>query len=359
MSAPFLEPADLVAMPLGVSWSTMGQAGSTKPSDPVNVAALLVVCEFATSEVNRECNQSLPCQYVSEDWYMPDHRASILSNGNGRLLCSYNPIVSVPFGAFTAAQVAYPKTWTVAQAGALWPERRPLGVYGSSAPAGFGGGNNAIQIAGGLSWGYGGGLGRGGLEWWVNYLHGWPHGQLTANCAKSAATIQVDEVCGMLGAALDILDGPNAEVVQCASVSYPTPATYSSTGNYWPGALVNDTSANTWQCTIANGPGSPSGVQAPSNASTPYWSSVIVPVGPGTLTLANPTQFAHTAPVLVTAMPRGVRQGTALYAKAWALQQGLATLSITGDGRVVTIEETIMTAQKMAAAAVRPFSRVY
>ena len=79
-----------------------------------------------------------------------------------------------------------------------------------------------------------------------------------------------------------------------------------------------------------------------------------------TLNLVAPTRYAHNAPVLVTAIPKGIRWATALYAKAWSLQNGLAAVSIPGsDGKAVTTEEAIEEAMKLAAIAVAPYCRIY
>lgn len=366
MAAPYLEVADLLQQPLGVAWTAFGGGPTTSsPPDTDNASALLVGCEWASAEVNREANQNLGCALVSQDYYVPSHRASVQPNGTVRLLADLFPVLNIALALSSVSAQPWPKNWVVIPPGAAWPERRPVGVYGTSEPSGFAAGGNGILIGGGFGGlGYwSGGLGRGGVQVFINYLHGWPHSVLVEDCTQGATSLAIDEVAGMQGAALNILDGTSAETVQVASITMPTPPAYSASGVYFPGVVVSDGAGNSWQCGVSNGPGTLSGVQAlPTTLPTvgPYWSSAVVPAGPGTINLVAPTTYAHTAPVLVTAIPKGIRWATALYAKAWSLQNGLAAVSIPGsDGHAVTTEEAIEEAMKLAAIAVAPYCRIY
>ena len=197
MGAPYLLTADLLQQPLGVAWTAFGGGPTTaSPPDNDNASALLIGCEWASAEVNREANQNLGCALVSQDYYVRSHRASVQPNGTVRLLADLFPVVNVVLALTAPTAQPWPKNWLVIPPGAAWPERRPVGVYGTSEPAGFAAGGNGILIGAGYGGigGWSGGPGRGGVEVFVNYVHGWPHSVLLSNCDASAPSLVVDEV---------------------------------------------------------------------------------------------------------------------------------------------------------------------
>src|SRR5580658_1543473 len=99
MAAPYNLGADLQRLPLGISWKSIGQPGSTAPSAEQNAAELLEICHIATGLANDELNQDVRASLVSEEIYWPSHWASPLPAGGSRFLVAFNPIVDVPFSA--------------------------------------------------------------------------------------------------------------------------------------------------------------------------------------------------------------------------------------------------------------------
>lgn len=360
MAIPYNLPADLLRLPLGISLLTLGDPRSTTPNALQNAAALTEVCQIATNLADTELSQSVRCSLVSEEFYAPGHWASVLPNGMGRVVTVFNPVVDVPFAAACPAAQAYPKSWTVFPSGAAWSERRPTGIYGVSSPSSATGGVNSILFAACYMTRW---LGRYGEQIAVCYSHGWPHADVLEPALAGSTTLDVDEICGFTGAAATISDGPNAEDVIITSVTQPTPSAYSATSSYFPGNQVTYNGV-TYQATMANGPFADSGVQAPAptsnNSQSPYWGTNLYPSGPGTLNLLTPTVNDHlVTPVLITAIPQGVRWGMALYAKAVVLERGLATVAAPGrEGKAVSTSEAIEDATVKAVAALRPFARI-
>jgi hypothetical protein len=115
-----------------------------------------------------------------------------------------------------------------------------------------------------------------------------------------------------------------------------------------------------YACLVTNGPGTVNGAITPGT-STAYWAANPEPAGPGTLELLSPIRNPHTAPVLVTTVPPQVRWAVALYAKAEALERGVATMSIpagstqSGGG----LSGAIGSARLEAAIIIRDFCRPF
>lgn len=352
--AAYLLPADLTWMPLGVSWGTVGQQGTTNPAQPANAFALDQVCRMATSHVRTEVQQELRSSFVTERLQGPGHRIGF-HGSQARFVTSFMPVAKVVAGA-VAFSANFPKSWTAIPPGAAYPEDNPMGSSGTSAPETFGGGMNAILISPQfVNWC----AGRMGLEVQMSFLHGWPHTQLVADATAGDTTVQVDDLTGWLGAEGWLLDSASSEVVTAVGVDMATPPAYSDSVTYFPGQCVVYQST-TYQCLISSGPGAPNGSQTPPSSSGPYWSTTVEPVGPGAVTLAQPLSFDHVAPVTLTALPYGIRYATALFAKAIALQRGLATLSVPATAGVSpTAEAAIESAERTAVATLNPYRRIY
>jgi len=350
---PYSLPLDIQSAPLGVSWQSIGSPGSTKPDTSQNTAALLSICLTATTEVEAECNQRLACQVITEQLVGPGHRIGIQNSGMARFITSFTPVSKVVAGLVAPVGVPHPN-YTLIPAGNAYPEEQPAAT-GLTTPYQFGGGMAAIMINPAyMGWGWG----REGTLVVMQYLNGWPNAQLTEDAAAGATTLEVSEVAGMTGADVWISDGGYMEEVSVTSATV-TPPAWSAASNYRAGQLVTYQGA-TYQGLIASGPGTPAGVQTPQTASTPWWITPAEPTGPGTLTLATPTLFAHTAPVLVTGLPYNVRWATALYAKAQALQRGLATVSVPGTGgKAAAADDAIDAARMEAVAVLAAYRRIY
>jgi hypothetical protein len=349
---PYVSAVDLTqTLPLGVSWTTMGKVAGTNPNEQQNAAALDQVCRLASAQTRGEAQQDLACRLITESQRGPSSWIGTLPSGQGRMLARFFPIWKV-VGAAVSDAAAFPKNWTIIPPGYAYPE---MTTMDGLLPSGLGGWSNAILLSPNY---FGWAFGRYGMEVQVSYLHGWPHAQLTADVEAGADTIDVDVLDGYIpGARLEVMDGAAIEQVEIQSVTPATPAAYSATLTYPTGALVT-LSATTYQCLIANGPGAPNGVQGPTSTSA-YWTTTIEPTGPGTVTLGGTLEFDHNAGTLVTALPYSVRWATGLFAKAMALQRGLATVSLPGNaGKGVSTEEAIDSAIKEAVAALGPYRRI-
>ena len=190
-----------------------------------------------------------------------------------------------------AAQVSpaatFPRQWTQVPANMTDISDPVLGVYGSSVPSGSGGagGQNIVIAPGYMGWWNG----RNGFRLACSYVNGWPHAGITANVLAGATTLTVDDVTGWTGATGVIYDGANTETVHVTSVTANTPLTLPNSGG-------------------------------------------TAPAGPGTLTLAAGTTFAHTgatpANVVVSAVPTDVLYANIMICMIQALDAGITSVSI-------------------------------
>lgn len=358
MPSPYQLPADLQAQPLGVSWSTIGAPGSTRPSPEQNLAALTNVCWTASGLAESDANQILRCTLRTERNNAPGSRCGVLESGVARFLCSQNPVLRVVNAQVAPAGVNNP-SWTQLPLGAAYPSEDPYGVYNSTAPGMADGGGASVLINQGVGWWYG----REGIRVQVQYLAGWPHTALTVSAAASATSLAVDDVTGWSGAVGWVSDGANTEIVACGLATANVAPAWVSTQNYFAGMTVSVSGSN-FLCLIGNGPSLAPGIQEPTpSSSTSYWQANPEPTGPGTLQLVSPTNFSHTAPCLITTMPPQLRWAVALYGMAQALERGIATMSIPAAGGTTEssggIEGAISQTMKEAAIAVRPFARIF
>lgn len=352
--APYQLPSDLTNQPLGVSWQTIGQAGNTKPSSDQNLAALNDICALASNQVDVELNQPARARVSTELIQGPSTRMGVLASGVVRLKTSFNPILKVVGMAVAPSAQTTPKTWTVVPIpGGAYPEEA---YRDSNARQSFGGGPGVLVMPAYLGWSYG----RYGAEAMCSITHGWPHTQLLAGTSLGNETLNVDDVTSMAGEAVTLLDGAETETNYVTSVAPNTPNAYNAAYTYQAGALVLWTDDNVYGCLISNGPGAPNGIQNPSSGATsPYWAMNPEPTGPGVLTLATPLQFVHEAPMLVTGLPRSIQWATALYAKATALQRGLATVTVPGGGGGgMSVEQAIEASIKEAVANLSAYRRI-
>ena len=189
-------------------------------------------------------------------------------------------------------------------------EQAPIGVYGSSGFGLSGAGGSAILIAPGyVSWA--GGRNNATVKLW--YLNGWPHAGLTED-TTGATTIQVDDVTGFSGASAFIYDGAATEQVSVVSVTADQSVTV-------PGGTVQ-------------------------------------PTGPGTLTLAAACQ-AHTAGVVVSALPMDIPWAACLLATAQVLQSGASAVTIQNlPGSIQNNGSAVTELRDVAHKLLTPYRRV-
>lgn len=285
-TSTILSPAELLRLPTGIQWSSLGETPGSRATPDQNAAAILDVCQVATRMAQGRCGQSLQTAVRTEWAAAPGHRCGILPDGSGRFLASMSPILRVVDARVAASwPTGSPPAfgWTVVPSGMFFPEYTQMAdEWDSAAPGSAAPGQNAIIIAGGyVSWCYG----RMGSRVQVSYLNGWPNSTVTGDVTLGALTLTVDDVSGWAGVVGEIVDGVSSEQVRVTSVTAANVSTYGAE-----------------------------------------------PIGPGTLTLEAPTLYAHTAgevgqPLILTAMPGTARWGTALYAKAVGLERGATVVT--------------------------------
>lgn len=324
MTSPYITPNELLAAPLGVTWPTIGSATSqTGPTQPANLAALATLCRQATESVDSECGQTLRGTIFQELQLAPGHRCGLLQNNDGRFMTSRSPVakvvqVLVTYGGPQQTSSSGPAVfqWTTVPTGFSYPSEQEIG-YGNL-PSVATGGMNAITISGGfISYQ----AGRLGTRVQCTYVHGWPTAALTAAVNAGATSLPVDDVTLFNG-----ITGSGATVL----VSDPL------TG-------LTETVVVTAVASAANVAGEPT--------------------GPGTLTIAAPGLVnAHAVGVIVTGMPEGVRWAAMLFAKANALQRGIAVYTVPrgaggGGGGGGGAEAAIDDANKEASIELAVYKR--
>ena len=276
---PYVTPDQLLGntWPTGVQWSTMPpQPAPATSAQETNVIAML--CAAATQKAENIVNQVLRATSSTEELEGPDFRVTYEQyTGNGRVICSRWPILSVS-AVSTSPNAVWPRQWTALPAGNFEPEFPVQALYGTSAPSGAGGGAQSVLFAPGYMNNL---LGRKGWRVKVTYIAGWPHTCLTANALAGATTIDVDDCTGW---------GP------------------ASTGGQGAAGVVYDPLA-----------GGQEGVTCKTASVTS---------GPGTLTLTTPLAYSHAAGIMVSAMPAGVIWATALLAGEAALTRGATATTV-------------------------------
>jgi hypothetical protein len=298
----------------GISWSSIPPGSGVTPAQ--RLAAQADICAQATAQADEICFQPLRATLDTEQYSGPDFRMTIQQDtGNVRMILARWPILSVI--SIEISPNSFPRQWTSLSAGQWDIEFPPIGVYGSVAPSASGGdGGQSIIFAPSASWIYG----RNGFVARVTYVNGWPHAGLAANAVpveSGAQAISVDDCTGW------------------ALTSEMTGATGAA------GTVFDSGAQETIQVTAA------------SAAS-----------GPGTLTLASPLFFPHSAGVIVSALPASVQWGVILLAAQQALTRGATATTVqsvpgtasnanTGGGAGLNTRDLIGQAKRILA----PFRR--
>lgn len=266
--------------PTGVSW---GIIPFPKASPPQQLAEQTNICWRATSMVDTFCRQVLRATVDNEVLTGPGNvRVGIeRDTKNGKLIMRRWPVSKV-LAIQTARNAVFPRAWTTVLAGQYEVTHPLVNEYTDSASATMPDGAQSITVAPGyIDWCYG----RNGYQVLVSYTNGWPHTSLTVNAAAGATTVSVDDVTGFAGASAFVYDGSATETVAVTAVTATSP-------------LV-----------LPNGVGT-------------------AQTGPGTLTLSSPLAGAHTAGVVVSALPANVIWATVLAAATQALESGITAVSI-------------------------------
>jgi hypothetical protein len=246
-----------------------------------------VVCWNATSAVDTYCHQPLRATVTTEQWTGPrGPRISIdRDNGIGTLITRRWPVTEV-LAIQTSPSRCFPPQWTLVPAGQYQP-RHPV-LVDSVGPATGPSGGWTIDVAPCyITWGYG----PRGLFVSSSYVAAYPHAGLTGDGANAGdEVLNVDDVTGWAGWNGYLYDSVFSEQVSVTGVT-------------------------------ANSP-----LPLPGLAGTAQ-------VGPGTLTLSGPLQYAHEGGAVVSAMPADVLHGAALFAAVEALEtiDAIATQSFSGQ----------------------------
>jgi hypothetical protein len=263
----------LISAPTGISWSSIppGSSAAQQQAEQSNI------CARATAQADSYVNQVLRASLDTEVFRGPDYRMTVQSSGNARIVLQRWPILSVISIQVAAANV-FPHQWTTVPAGMYEPEYAIPGLFGSVAPSAGGEGGQAIIIAPGyLNWWNG----RQGLIAQVQYINGWPHAGIAVGALAGASALQVDDCTGwaitsafsgVTGATGTVYDSGSQEVVQVTAAS--------------------------------------------------------AVAGPGTLTLARPLAYAHSAGVFVSTLPQSAIWAVILFGTAQALTRGATSTTI-------------------------------
>jgi hypothetical protein len=253
------------------------------------------MCSRATARVDEYCNQALRATIDTELMHGPDYRVTSGPGAGGgsptpywgnagynaRIVLSRWPVLEVT-NVQTCPNSLWPRQWTALPTGYYEPESPPIGIYGSAAAGGAAQGGQAIIIAPGyITWNYG----RNGWAIQITYINGWPHTEITEYIAAGVSEIPVDDTTGW------------------------------ATENYF----------NTF--TGATGTIKDSGQQE-----SVHVTEASVASGPGTLTLASPTNYPHQAGTLLTTLPSSVEQACIYFATAEALTRGATSTTIHSIG---------------------------
>lgn len=273
---PYLGLKELLSAPSGISWKSIPPyAGAT---DADRQAEQLNILGRATARVDGICDQPLRATIDYEQISGPDFRVTRqVGSGNGRVILSRWPVLSV-ISVQVCPNNVFPRTWTTLPAGFYDIEHPVIGMYGSVAPSASGGdGGQSIVISPGyVNWCNG----RNGVLLRVQYINGWPHTSLTADAQSGIQSISVDDCSGW--------------------------AITGEFGQVGAAGIVYDSGAQeTVQVTAAS-----------------------ATAGPGTLTLASPLLYPHSAGVLVSTMPQSVPDAMILFSAAEALMRGATSTTV-------------------------------
>ncbi len=297
--------------PTGIPWDMIPAPNATAAEQQ---AEQLNICWRATNDVDRTCNQPLRATLDVEEEIGPDYRITVHANA-ATLLASRWPVIQIIGGQWSPAS-SFPPVWTPIPASAIRARTQLIGTFGTSAPGAAGAGPSEIEISRAYLPSFGG---RDTLRLQVAYLNGWPHAGITDAVAAGALSVPVDDVTGMAGASVFLYDDASTEVVQVASVAAANPVNW------------------------------------PPDAAVP----VSVPTGPGTLTLLAPTQFEHTAGVVISALPQDISLATINLAAAQVLDAGASSLQMGSlAGSQVTTSGGASSLRAQAQLTLRDYARI-
>ncbi len=339
---PYVTPTDLVgdpAAPATVS-GPQDQATLGINFNVIATSRIWEMCVAATAMIDTLAGQTLRGTSFYEELSGPGHRLGFVNPNLARFVTSRKPILSIVSGQF--AYGSPPWQWNPIPATNMVPEEAPFTDFESAAWEAAVSGQAAILIGQGF---VGWGAGRMSTRVGLRYLAGWPVAGLSAagtpqtTFTVSSDTVTVSDPTGaVVGAPVTssfLPVGTTITAVSGDTLTLSQSATSSGSGvltiGYPAGVstiAVDDVTA--WSLGVRGA--------LYDGLSTEYVTSVSVssatmtptPVGPGTITLASPTAFAHLPDITLSAMPGAVRWATMLAVKVQALERG--SMAITAQG---------------------------
>lgn len=365
---PYVTPTDLLGDP-------SAPPSVTGPSDQVTLGInfnqiatdrLWEMCYTATAMVDALAAQTLRGDSVYDQLSGPSHRLAFTPVGI-RFITSRKPILSVVSGQFAGGQP--PWQWNAITPANIVPVQPPFSDFASAAWEAANPGQAALLI-GQVGW-----LSA-PLTVGIRYLSGWPVTGLTpaatasATFTQSSDSVTVTDATGIeVGApvtASQLPTGTTVTDVDGTTLTLSAVATASGTGPLTVGYPAGVTSLNvdditTWglgiRGTIFDGTSSESATSTAVSGAT----MTPTPVGPGTVTLASPTLYAHLPGVAWSAMPGVLRWATMLAVKVQALERGsTAVVAQATPGRSTSAgASAIDRTNKLIQSLILPYRRVY
>jgi len=305
---PYVTPAMLRSAATGISWTSIGGDGTTRPTQEQQYAEQLNICRRASSSAAGYVNQPLHATVDTEQLTGPgDFRFQLETNtGRAWLLLSRGPVTAVLGGQISPAS-SFPAQWTPLAASQFRIRQPVIGVYGTTSPGGSGDGGQVVYLApGNATWLFG----RNSYDVQVTYINGWPHTSLVSPAAAGDRLIHVDDCTGW---------GP------------PSGSTTGATG-----ILYDQGVQEVVTCTAAS-----------------------VVSGPGYLSLSAPLSYAHGYGVMCSTLPGSIQQATIFYAVSEALARGSTATAVQAvPGSVVGSWGSSKDFEDAAKRLLHPYRRV-
>lgn len=369
---PYVTPTDLLGDPLAPP-SVVGSSDASTLGINFNVISLQrlwEMCHIATTMVDAIAAQTLRGSSLYEELSAPGHRVGFINGGTARFTTSRKPLLSVVSGQY--AYGTPPWQWNQMPVANIVPEQPPFTDFSSASWEAADPGQAAFLIGQYVGWA----AGRQGMRIGIRYLCGWPvtgllpSASTTGTFTSASDSVTVTSATGIaIGApvsASQVPAGTTVTGITGDTLTLSNPASTSGTGTlvagYAPGvSVLNVDDITTWglgvRGTIYDGLNTESATSVSVSGAT----MTPTPVGPGTISLASPTLYAHTPDVAFSAMPGVIRWATMLAVKVQALERGsMAITAQSTPGRSTGAGGSAISRTNDAIKALLlPYRRVY
>ena len=294
-------------MPLGIDWTSIPVRGASAFQQQAEQVSL---CWRASARMDQICNQVLRATVDTEQLRGPDFRLTVdNSTGEGRFIVSRWPIIQI-LTVQVAQSAIYPPNWNTVPPGNYHLEFEPFGELNSYLAGSAAAGPAALMLAPGtIDWFQG----RNAYFVQVGYINGWPNSGIQGEVTADATQVNVDDITGWVsptgGSTGWIYDGGNTEAIQVFAAQPDTVGAVS---------------------------------------------------GPGTLTLAQPVEFAHAPGIRVSAMPPTLQWAAGLLAAGMALTRGsTAVVAQSLRSRAVNQGSDAQAFLAEAKDILQPYARIW